>query len=186
MAAVLLGALASATAAEGQTVRQSWTADRRDFVEGDVITVLIDEYTLAAANRGNFASDRRFRELGFGADQSISASIPGGAAEVTSSNQNESRRRDEATRTNRFQGEMTVRVVGIEDSGMLRVEGSKTLNIDGAVEQLTLSGLVRPQDVSSANMIDSWRVNDTELVYDTRGNGARGGIIGRILGAIWP
>lgn len=186
MAAVLLGALASANAADGQTARQSWTSDSRDFAEGDAITVLIDEYTLAAANRGNFASDRRFRDLELGADQSVSASIPGVAAAVSSANQNESRQRDEATRQNRFQGEMTVRVVGIETGGMLRVEGTKTLNIDGAVEELTLSGLVRAQDVGDLNMVESWRISDTEIVYSTRGNGPKGGIFGRILGMLWP
>ena len=187
LAAVLMGALATASAAEGQTARQSWTSDRRDFVEGDVITVLIDEYTLAAANRGNFASDRRVRDLGVGAAQSVTTAIPtSGAAEVSSSNQNESRRRDEATRQNRFQGEMTVRVVGIEPTGMLRVEGGKTINIDGALEELAFSGLIRPQDVTSANIIDSWRVSDTELVYSTSGTEPRGGILGRLLGLIWP
>src|SRR5690606_8893724 len=113
---------------------------------------------------GNFASDRRFRDLGFGADQSVTRSIPGAGAEISSSNQNESRQRDEATRQNRFQGEMTVRVVGVEPGGLLRVEGSKTLNIDGAVEELTLTGLVRAQDVGDRNMVESWRIGETELV----------------------
>lgn len=188
LAAVLMGALATATsAAEGQTVRQSWTADRRDFAEGDIVTILIDEYTLASAQRGNFASDRRFRDLGVSGGQSISDDLPGsGGAEFSTSNQAESRRRDEATRQNRFQGEMTVRVVAIEPSGLLRVEGSKSLNLDGAVERLTLTGLVRPEDISESNFVDSWRVSDTEIAYDTRGNGPRGGIIGRVLGWIWP
>lgn len=175
-----------ANALEGQTASQSWTSDRRDFVEGDVITVLIDEYTLATAQRGNFASDRRFRDLGASAGQSITASIPNAGAEVSTSNQAESRRQDEATRQNRFQGEMTVRVVEIDDAGLLRVEGSKVLDIDGAREQMSLIGTVRPEDVTDSNFIDSWRVSDTEITYDTGGNGVRGGILGRILGFLWP
>lgn len=187
MAAVLLlGAFATVNAAEGQTVRQSWTADRRDFVEGDIITVLIDEYTLASTQRDNFASDRRYRDLGLSADQSISSAIPGGGAAVSSSNQAESRRSNDATRSNRFQGEMTVRVVGVEDTGQLRVEGSKMLDIDGAQEKMTLKGMVRARDITENNFVDSWRLSDTEIVYETRGNGTKGGILGRILGFLWP
>src|SRR5690606_21314601 len=159
-----------AGAAEAQTARQSWTSDRRDFGPGDVITVLIDEYTLAASNQGEYASDRRFRDLGLGVGQSVTAAAgTRGSAEVTSSNQSESRRSGEATRQNRFQGEMTVRVLAVEEGGLLRVEGRKVVNIDRSSEELLLRGLIRPQDISASNMIDSWRVADAELLYSSKG-----------------
>jgi flagellar L-ring protein FlgH len=187
-AGMMLALAVAAGSAEAQASRQSWTADRRDFVEGDVITVLIDEHTLAAANQGNFASDRRFRDLGVGAAQNVTGAIPSVRGEVSSTNQAESRSRGEATRQNRFQGEMTVRVIGIEPGGLLRVEGRKVVNIDRTSEELMLRGLIRPQDVSTRNLVDSWRVADAELLYTSRGGLAspRGGIIGRILGIIWP
>src|SRR3712207_3460860 len=109
--AASLGLLLIAGTAEAQS-RASWTSDRKDFAEGDVITVLIDEYTVAASNQGDFSSDRRFRDLGVGASQSVIAGLPSGGADVTSSNQAESRRSSDASRQNRFQGEMTVRVLG--------------------------------------------------------------------------
>ena len=112
--------------------------------------------------------------------------LPIGGADINTSNQAESRHRSEASRQNRFQGEMTVRVVGIEPGGLLRVEGTKTVNIDRTTEELLLKGLVRPEDVSERNMVDSWRVGEVELVYTSSGTSPRGGIIGRILGAIWP
>lgn len=182
-----LVALAGADTASGQTsTRRSWTADRRDFTEGDVITVLIDEYTLAAANQGDFSSDRRFRDLGVDVSQNVSAGLPRVGASVGTSNQAESRSRSEASRQNRFQGEMTVRVIGIEPNGLLRVEGRKMVNIGEVSEELHLRGLVRPDDVSSRNLIESWRIGDVELVYTTEGTQPKGGIIGRLLGKIWP
>lgn len=182
--AAVLGLILMASNVDAQS-RASWTSDRRDFAEGDVITVLIDEYTVAASNQGDFASDRRFRDLGVGASQSIIAGLPGGGADVTSSNQAESRRSSDASRQNRFQGEMTVRVLGLEN-GMLRVEGKKTINIDDKSEELVLRGLVRPEDISAANMVDSWRVAESELVYTSTGTAPKSGIIGRLLGVIWP
>lgn len=185
-AALALAALAMADTASAQTSRRSWTSDRRDFAEGDVITVLIDEHTLAAANQGDFSSDRRFRDLGVDVSQTVSAGIPNIGAGVSSNNQSESRSRSEASRQNRFQGEMTVRVVGVEEGGLLRVEGKKMINIDDVSEELVLRGLVRPDDVTPRNLVESWRIGDVELVYTTEGTEPKGGILGRLLGKIWP
>lgn len=170
-----------------QAPRRSWTADRQEFTVGDVITVLIDEYTLASANKDDFASDSRGRDLGLGVSQNVTAAIPPIGADVSSSTDARSQQRGEATRQNRFQGEMTVRVTEIEPSGLIRVEGMKVINIDGSREELVLRGWVRPQDVSAGNLVDSWRLGDAELVYTGKGLGKpRGSIIGRVLGAIWP
>lgn len=183
---LVLVALATVDSASAQTARRSWTADRRDFGPGDVITVLIDEYTLAAANQGDFSSDRRFRDLGLDVSQTVSAGIPNVGAGIGTTNQAESRSRSEASRQNRFQGEMTVRVVGVEEGGLLRVEGKKLVNIDEVSEELVLRGLVRPDDVTPSNMIESWRIGDVELIYTTEGNEPKSGFIGRLLGKIWP
>lgn len=178
--------LAAPTAARAP--RQSWTSDRRDFAVGAIITVLVDEYTLASAKKDNFASNRRLRDLGVGASQSVVSSIPALGADVSSINDAESRQRGDAFRQNRFQGEMSVRVTGIEPSGLLRVEGKKVVNVDDHREELSLMGYIRPEDVSAGNLVDSWRVGDAELVYTSDGSlgEPRSGMIGRLLGKIWP
>lgn len=188
--ALLLPGIAAAQAAapEESRPRQSWTSDRRAFDVGDVVTVLVDEYTLASANKGDYASDRRSRDLGAGVSQTASAAIPDVRAAVGTSNSAESRQRGEAMRQNRFQGEMTARVVEIGPTGLLRIEGKKLLHVDDAREELSVVGWVRPQDISSRNTVDSWRIGDAELVYTSSGSlgKPRGGIIGRMLGKIWP
>jgi flagellar L-ring protein FlgH len=183
--AALLGIVLAAGSADAQG-RASWTSDRRDFAPGDVITVLIDEYTLASSNQDDFSSDGRFSDLGLGVGQTVTPSLPSVGADVNTSNQAESRKQSDATRQNRFQGEMTVRVISVEDGGLLRVEGKKVVNIDKTSEELVLRGLIRPHDVTSANMVESWRIGEAELVYSSKSPSSRGGILGRILGAIWP
>jgi len=183
--AAFVAAVTTAGDAEAQG-RASWTSDRRDFAAGDVITVLIDEYTLAASNQGDFSSDRRFNDLGLGVGQTIAPSLPTVGADVNTSNQAESRKQSDATRQNRFKGEMTVRVIAVEEGGLLRVEGKKVVNIDKTSEELVLRGLIRPHDVTSANVVESWRIGDAELVYSSKRPSPRGGVFGRILGAIWP
>lgn len=186
--ALLLLASALEAQTEQRRPRQSWTTDRRDFSVGDVVTVVVDEYTLASANKGNFASDRRQRDLGAGISQNVTTAIPSVAADVGTFNDAESRTRGEATRQNRFQGEMSVRVVGLEPSGLLRIEGTKVISVDDHSEELTLTGFLRPEDISPQNLVDSWRIADAELVYTSEGNLSqpKGGMLGKILGKIWP
>jgi flagellar L-ring protein FlgH len=188
VAAPLAAQQQAPTAAAARAPRRSWTADRQDFSVGDVITVLIDEFTLAASNRGSSASDRRQRDLGLGVAQSISPALPPISGDFSSSSSAESSQRGENTQQNRFQGEMTVRVTEVDPSGLLRVEGIKLIDVDDSKQELTLKGWVRPQDVSARNMVDSWRLGDAELTYAAKGSlgKPKGSIIGRILGAIWP
>jgi len=45
------------------------------------------------------------------------------------------------------------------------VEGVKTLQIDGHVQDVTVRGWLRSNDVRPGNTIESWRVADAEIVY---------------------
>src|SRR5690606_28912793 len=110
--------------------RQSWTSSRRSFVEGDVLTVLVDEHTLAAALKGANNSDRRFRDLGVSVGGGPGMPIPDIDAGISSTNSAESRQRGDLTRENRFRGEMSVRIVEIDArTGLMRIEGSKVVAV---------------------------------------------------------
>jgi flagellar L-ring protein precursor FlgH len=167
--------------------RASWTADRRSYGVGDVITVLIDEQTLATATTGNFASDRRSRDLFASGEQTITNSYPGASVGVGSINDAESRQRGESLRRNRFVGEMTVRVVAVEN-GLLHVSGSRTTSVDKDTQEMMLTGWVRPEDVSYNNLVESWRIGDAEIRYASSGRlgKPRGGFITRFIGWLWP
>jgi flagellar L-ring protein precursor FlgH len=175
--------------AQTRPVRRSWTADRREFEVGDVITVLIDEYTLASANKTTSASDRRRRDLDFAASGTgLAGSLPAAGARVGTINDADSRQRGDAVRQNSFRGEMSVRVVAVDPNGVLQIQGQKLVNVDKNREEVTLTGWVRPQDVSSQNLVDSRRIGDAQLAYASKGSlgKPKSGILSRVLGAIWP
>src|SRR4051812_336988 len=46
----------------------SWTADRRDYEVGDVITVLVSEATLASATKSQTGTDQQSRKNDMGID----------------------------------------------------------------------------------------------------------------------
>lgn len=171
--------------------RQSWTADRRAFAEGDVLTVLIDDYSLARQHTGNSALSSRSRDADLAVTQTVvrRPGVPTAAgASYGSGTRGESRQRGDALRENSFRGEISVRVVGVEPNGLLRVEGSKRVNVDNSAQEISLSGYVRPQDVTAGNTVESWRVAELELRNTSRGSLARprGGIVSRLVGWLWP
>jgi flagellar L-ring protein FlgH len=175
--------------AQTRTPRRSWTSDRRDYAVGDLVTVIVDERMMASATTGNTASDRRRRDMGASAAGSgAAAPLPPAGVQAGTYNDAESRQRGEAVRHSRFATEISVRVEAIEPNGLLRVKGSKLVNLDRNRQEVTLTGFVRPQDVGADNLVESWRIGDAQLVYTGRGSlgRPRGGIISRILGALWP
>lgn len=186
------GTQAAPTTASATTVppvapikpRESWTADRRNFVVGDIITILIDDYTISTAVKENTATDNRTRGL------SVNARLPTSSKQVglDARNTADQQQRGQARRENRFQNEMSVRVVAVGPNGLLQVKGTKKIDVDQAMQDIAFTGWVRAQDVSTSNVIESSRVADAQLGYASPGplGKPKQGMITKILGAFWP
>ncbi|HEX6039236.1 flagellar basal body L-ring protein FlgH, partial [Longimicrobium sp.] len=176
------------SSAPRRPARASWTDDGRDYSIGDGLTVLLDEYTLAAADRSATARSSRSTDADLSVSQDLvrnNPSIPSSAGAGLGSGRNvESAERGEHGAQNRFEGEITVRVTGVEGSRM-RIEGKKRVQIDRGWQEVTLTGWVTPSDVSSGNLVESRRVGDLQLTYTSRG-GPSQGLLSRIVGFIWP
>ena len=170
--------------------RISWTADRRDYTVGDVITVLLDESTLASATRDQRGIDRQARDMDAGVKLPASGALPAPAisASVGTGKSASSDQSGIARRNMRFVSEMSVRVVEVDSRGLLRVEGKKLVDLDRNGQEFAFTGWVRPEDVSRDNVVVSARVADARLIYANKGalGKTRGGIVGRIIGAVWP
>lgn len=185
---LLLSVALPAAAQRGSepAARQSWTSDRIRLRVGDVVTVLIDERTMATANLRENASDRRRRDMAAGASLPEGESI---AASIGSDRDVESRRSGESVRGNTIRGEISTRVVAISPTGMLQLEGEKEMRVDRGRQTMIVKGWVRPNDISvSTNTVESWRLADADIRLRQRGRlgKPKGGIIGAIVGLVWP
>ena len=181
------GATPAATAAPAVPTikpRDSWMADRRAFIVGDIVTVLIDDYTISTAVKENVATDNRTRGL------SVNARLPTSAKNVgiDARNTADQQQRGQARRENRFQNEMSVRVVAVGPNGLLQVKGIKNIDVDNAVQAIEFTGWIRAQDISTSNMVESSRVADAQIGYASPGplGKPKQGMVTKILGALWP
>ncbi|HSW31129.1 MAG TPA: flagellar basal body L-ring protein FlgH [Longimicrobiales bacterium] len=189
--AAALGALAAAgdataqaTAAQaGPPVRTSWTSDRAPLRVGDVVTILIDEFTQVSAGRDEVASRDRDRELGVTA----SAEGKGASASARTNNDVAQRNRGESSRRQRFTAEMGVRVIEVGPGGMLKIEGTRTVRVDKHLQEVVVRGWIRPNDVAVDNTVQSWRVAEAEILYTSNGSlVSAGGMWTRLLELIVP
>jgi flagellar L-ring protein precursor FlgH len=181
------GANAAPAAAAPATVgisRQSFYSDRREFVVGDIVTILIDDYTITTAIKENASSDTRSRNLG------LSARLPTTSKSVGLDTRNDATQneRGSARRENRFQNEMSVRVISVGANGLLEVKGTKNINVDKSGQDVTLTGWVRAQDISLQNTVESARLADASIGYTSAGplGKPKQGIISKVLGMVWP
>jgi flagellar L-ring protein precursor FlgH len=182
-------AAAAPAAASKRPALRSWTADRREFAVGDIITVLVDDYTISSAIKDDQATQRRSRDLG--ASVNVRQGVGKATninADIAANNDAASRNAGEARRENRFQSEMSVRVVEVGPNGLLQVKGSRLVDVDKAQQNVQLTGWLRAQDVSTTNVVESSRIADAKLTYVSPGplGKPKQGILSRVISIVWP
>jgi flagellar L-ring protein FlgH len=77
-----------------------------------------------------------------------------------------------------------VRVIGINENGDLVVAGEQSLEINGEEQLITLSGIVRPRDVTGDNTVLSSRIADARIRFAGEGfvtDQSKPGLLARIF-----
>jgi len=159
--------------------RASWLSDSVALRTGDVVTVVIDERTTARERAFVQGTDKRSVRADFSSGSGSGTNLSSGWAA-------DSREGGEANRQGDLYGMVTARVVSVDPSGLAHIEGSKKVTIDGREQEITLTGMVRPEDLSSQNAIRSSRVADATITYKGKKMTAKKGIFGKILSILWP
>ncbi|WP_419813795.1 flagellar basal body L-ring protein FlgH [Glacieibacterium sp.] len=94
-----------------------------------------------------------------------------------------------AAQDNLLSGEITVTVRQRLSNGILLVGGEKRLTLNRGEEQIQLTGLVRPEDISTDNSVLSTRVADARIRYSGSGQIAdqsREGWLARFFAKVAP
>ena len=136
---------------------------------GDILTIVLNESTSASKSSNTSftkANDSSvtdqtvagsgFLGTGITLNGSVSSSVDfNGEADADISNQ--------------LQGSITVSIADVLPNGVLEVRGEKWLQLSRGAEFIRISGLVRQQDVTPDNRIDSTRIADVRIAYSETG-----------------
>ncbi|GEK10832.1 flagellar basal body L-ring protein FlgH [Pseudoalteromonas sp. McH1-7] len=146
-------------------------ADKKALRVGDIITIVLRETTQAtkAANS----------ELDKSSDSSLDPIIGLGAnainigneaiqfgAKSSSSFSGDSK----SNQSNSLFGNISVNVTRVLPNGNLVIRGEKWLTLNTGEEFIRLEGLVRPQDVTADNTVESNRVANARIQYSGKGD----------------
>ncbi len=173
----------------------------RNYRVGDLITVVLDESTRAGREQsGSVARDAKNNVIPSGLTSlaqnlSLPTKILGtklnGVFNGINLNESniESSGSGTAGQSASLTGAVSVTVVEILANGNLMVRGEKQLALTEGSEVIQVSGIIRPDDVSPNNMVQSRRLANAQIAYRGTGdmaNATKPGWGTKALLAIWP
>ena len=184
-----------------QTAGSLWTtsrggifADMKGTTVGDIITVVISETASASKEAKTQTGRNSTMSAGitnlFGLETDIGDFV--GGSPSTLINANAGNKFDGSGKTERKEAltaTLTTQVIEILPNGNLRIEGNKTVTVNREMQIVTLSGIIRPSDVSPRNLVDSQNVLNARISYAGKGvisDKQQQGWLVRALDQVWP
>ncbi len=161
--------------------------DNRARRVGDILTIVLTESTQASKSADNDISKQSSIAISepriFGQDlNGLSANIDGGTRTFVGES--------EASQGNSLSGNITVTVANVLPNGVMQVRGEKWMTFTNGDEYIRISGLVRPQDISSENTIVSTKLADARITYSGTGEFHDANTMGWLskffLSPLWP
>lgn len=170
----------------GAAPMHSLYTDHRAMKVDDILTVMIYE----SAKAGSESATSTSKKNGVGVDgiegSGALSFLPSFGA--SASNKIDYDGKGGTSREGSLVARISARVDKVLDNGNLVIIGSKTVEINNEKEVIKISGVVRPQDIESNNIIYSHNVADAQITYSGKGSasdGRRPGLIARILNWIF-
>jgi flagellar L-ring protein precursor FlgH len=192
--AILLTCLLFSAAPAGRAQDGSIWNDREGFRYtnrkamqiGDLITVIVTE-SASGSNRSSLSTSKEHKvDIEGGPGAGPFDFIP--LFNLESNAKNELDGSGQVSVSGQLSTTLTVQVREIRPDGCLLVEGSRYIELNGEDEQVTLSGVARPEDIRSDNTILSTRLAEVMIHYTGKGAGksaSRPGILQRVLSWIF-
>lgn len=152
-------------------------SDRKAHAVGDIITIIISERSSAtrAGNSSNSKSTSTSMEAGTG--------IFHGIASASAGNKDSFQAKGSISNTNTVTAQMTAQVIEVKPNGNLVISGTQSIKQNGETQKITVTGMVRAEDISPDNTVLSGYIANAEIRIDGSGPIAgkqRQGIISQI------
>ncbi len=183
---------AAAPATGGIYVSQqsdSWFGRGRRFRVGDVITVLLNEQTQAARTQNSNLSRESSNDALPGL-QTLANNMGGALQGANMAGAKISNKGvGEADQRASLSGSVAVSVVDILPNGNLVLRGEKQLALSEGTEVIQVAGIIRPDDISPNNTVQSRRLAHAQIAYRGQGDLAaatRPGWGTSALMKLWP
>lgn len=189
----------------GENARNSLFNDNKARYVNDIVTIVIDEYS-SGGNSADTSTSRDTKTLAgisslLGMDKYVARrnkDLTDGDIEtagllpsiqVGGASKNSLTGKGKTSRDGKLRAKITARVVSVLNNGNLAIEGRRQLTVNAEDQYIIISGIIRPEDVTSDNVISSQYIADARIVYTGKGvinDKMRPGWLTRIVDWVWP
>jgi flagellar L-ring protein precursor FlgH len=150
-------------------------ADKRATAIGDLITIVVQENTTASKNDQTSTSKKSSM------DAAITSFLysPGASGLLTKGGQlpalkyamdHEFAGGGTINNSEQIVAQVTVRVIDVLPNKNMIIEGNRESSFGGEKQNVTLRGIVRPEDVMANNTVYSYNVADAKILIATKGS----------------
>ncbi len=177
-------------------------ADKKDLQVGDIIQIVISEDLTSKSNNKRELSSTRDNSLGGGLLAATGTNTLGGTVgnaankfnsnlgvnfETNSSASDKGKVKTELDET--FATTISAIIEETYQNGNYYIKGRKEMLIEGQRQEIIVSGVIRPYDITSDNSINSSQIADLKLLYDK--DGTESDILEtpwglKLIRSIWP
>jgi flagellar L-ring protein precursor FlgH len=163
-----------------RTGARTFFGDQRARRIGDIVTVNIDIDDRAQTQ--NSTARSRTNEISggvtnfFGLENSLGRAFPGGfdpANMVGLEGESNSNGSGSVNRSEKVSLTIAAVVTDVMANGNLVIQGRQEVRTNREVRELTVAGIVRPEDISSANTIAHTQIAEARISYGGRGDISR-------------
>jgi flagellar L-ring protein FlgH len=179
--------IAQVNAPQPATANSLWRVGARTFFNdqraskpGDILTVLINIDDSATTKNETTSSRTSGVTAGIphllGLESSLGKILPGGFDPANAISTNSKTSNDgtgAVTRAEKISLTIAAVVSAVLPNGNLVIQGTQEVKTNTEVRQLTVAGIVRPEDISSANTIQHTQIAEARINYGGRGDISR-------------
>lgn len=156
--------------------RNSLLGDRRAMQRGDILTVVVEiddeaEISNTSARSRNGSESLNLPQL-FGLPQRLDERLPDGAsaaAAVSINSASDSRGTGTVRRNEKLTLRIAATILDVLPNGVLSIQGSQEVRVNFEMRELSVSGFVRPADISRQNEITYDKIASARVSYGGRG-----------------
>ncbi len=174
----------------GATSNNLLFTDRKARLVGDIVTIVIDEKT-EGENNANTETKREASTAagitGFVQTNPDRRFVSGYSLGGTSDNSLKGE--GKTNRDGLLKGRISARIVRMLPNGNLVIEGRRMLTVNAEDQYMVITGIIRPEDITTDNLIYSQYIADARIVYAGKGvvdDKMRPGWMTRIVDWVWP
>jgi len=155
-------------------------SDHRAHSVGDIITIEIVEVATASNEASTEVSKEHQTDISASGSGPLDfIPLTGLSSEIKNDYSGEGK----TSRKGNLKAKMTAVITEVLPNGNLLIEGSRVVDVNGEKQTTILTGVIRPQDITTANTVLSFNIADAQITYTGRGSvqtAQRPGLLARI------